>query len=139
MPSTPPPSPKPHYPVGNIRTTKWTKPTTPFGPLVELTLLGRADEVPDTTNTAIILALRFVQLHAHPLATGKLRGPAEPQCARLRKQEDMVWGGHDRSLAHGHHSEVDEGAPGSNLSSDITIYWLYDLTPHCVLMSSSTK
>ena len=82
--------PQASLPVGNIRTIKWTSPTTPFGPLVGLTLLGRADEVPDTTNTAIILALRFVQLHAHPLATGKLRSPAEPQCARLRKQ-GRIW------------------------------------------------
>lgn len=67
--------------------------TTPFEPQVGLTLLGRADEVPDTPNTAIILALGFIQLHAHPLATGELRGPAEPKCARLRKQGRIWFGG----------------------------------------------
>lgn len=101
-----------------------------------LTLLGRADEVPDTTNTAIILALRFVQLHAHPLAAGELRGPAEPQCARLEKQGRMwlgeALGGYDRSLAHRQCGEGDEGAPDSNLSSDITIYWPYDITSLCL-------
>ena len=67
---------------------------------MRLTLLGRADEVPDAPNTAIILALGFIQLHAHPLATGELRGPAEPQRARLEEtREDMAWvalGGHDK-------------------------------------------
>lgn len=96
----------------------------PFWAPVGLTLFGRADEVPDTPNTAIILALRFIQLHAHPLAAGKLRGPAEPQRACLRKQDRLggTVGGPDRSLTHRQHGEVDEGAPGSNLSSDITIY-----------------
>lgn len=105
---------------------------TPFEPQVGLTLLGRADEVPDTPNTAIILALWFVQLHAHPLATGKLRGPTEPQCARLRKQ-GRIWPGTPWEItAHKQCGGVDEGAPGSNLSSDITIYWLYDLTSLCL-------
>ena len=72
---------------------------------MRLTLLGRADEVPDAPNTAIILALRFIQLHAHPLATGELRGPAEPQRARLEEtREDMAWvalGGHDKITGTG--------------------------------------
>lgn len=68
---------------------------------VRLTLLGRADEVPDTPNTAIILALGFIQLHAHPLATGKLRGTAEPQCARLRRQE-RIWLGKGLREDHWH-------------------------------------
>ena len=80
------------HPVGSGTQPLGTQTVGPGGPIVRvgLTLLGRADEVPDTTNTAIILALRFVQLHAHPLATGKLRSPAEPQCARLRKQ-GRIW------------------------------------------------
>ena len=72
---------------------------------MRLTLLGRADEVPDAPNTAIILALGFIQLHAHPLATGELRGPAEPQRARLEEtREDMAWvalGGHDKITGTG--------------------------------------
>lgn len=76
---------RPHPSVSSI-TTEWT----PVG----LTLLGRADEIPDAPNTAIILALGFIQLHAHPLATGELRGPAEPQCARLEEtREDTAWVG----------------------------------------------
>ena len=85
-----------HPSVSSI-TTEWTP--------VRLTLLGRADEVPDAPNTAIILALRFIQLHAHPLATGELRGPAEPQRARLEEtREDMAWvalGGHDKITGTG--------------------------------------
>lgn len=127
---------QPPLPSHHIRTTECTPPTTPFGPLVGLTLLGRADEVPDTTNTAIVLALRFIQLHAHPLAAGELGGPAEPQCACLEEQ-GRVWrgealGGHDRPLFHRQRGGGSEGVPDSNLSSDITIYWLYDITSLCL-------
>lgn len=81
-----PPSPIPYFPVSSIRTAEWTPGRTPLGPQVGLTLLGGADEVPNAPNAAIILALRLVQLHAHPLAAGKLRGPTEPQCARLGRE-----------------------------------------------------
>ena len=102
--SKPLPSDAPHHlptPAlsSSIRTTEWTPPPSFWAP-VGLTLLGRADEVPDTPNTAIILALRFIQFHAHPLAAGELRGPAEPQRARLRKQGRIWLGctlrGHDK-------------------------------------------
>lgn len=64
---------------------------------MELTLLGRADEVPDTPNAAVIFALRFVQLHAHPLATGELCGATEAQRARLGGRQErygLGWGLH---------------------------------------------
>ena len=37
-----------------------------------------------------------------------------------------------RSPAHRQHGGMDEGAPGLNLSLDITIHWLYNLTVLCL-------
>lgn len=52
-----------------------------------------------------------------------------------KTREDVGWGGlgsYDGSLAHRQRGGGNEGAPDSNLSSDITIYWLSDVTSLCL-------
>lgn len=56
------------------------------------TQFGRADEVADSTHTAVILALWLIQLNSHPLTTSKLSGSTETKSACLIKKTGYILG-----------------------------------------------